>query len=299
MDKAALEQLLLDISLKPNTVKETLRNEKVSQKIVEVVELTGLKKCDEKTGSLIYGVATKLTESIEKFRKLLADYVAQKKILSAQQLDMALAYLKEHASQDKIDSADFDKSIGVGVVVTDAQIQATVDGLLNSKKEELLKIRYTADLGGMLRKIREDLPFADGAKVATTFNTAIANLLGPQTEEDKKMKAEAAKKKPEPAKKPEAENAKQDEEEEEEKKIPLSSLIARDLNAAVNPPEILKKHLEFTQGKIFTRFPPEPNGYLHIGHAKAMRFSFNTAREYGGNCYLRYDDTNPDRKSVV
>ncbi|MFN8496481.1 MAG: glutamine--tRNA ligase/YqeY domain fusion protein [Anaerolineae bacterium] len=45
--------------------------------------------------------------------------------------------------------------------------------------------------------------------------------------------------------------------------------------------------------KIHTRFPPEPNGYLHIGHAKAISVDFNIAAEFGGQCNLRYDDTNP------
>ncbi|KAF1323224.1 Glutamine-trna ligase, partial [Globisporangium splendens] len=81
------------------------------------------------------------------------------------------------------------------------------------------------------------------------------------------------------------------------------ALEARALSLAENTPEMLAEHARVTQGKVRTRFPPEPNGYLHVGHAKSMHMNFYEAFEKLGvpvdarETYFRYDDTNPEAES--
>jgi glutaminyl-tRNA synthetase len=66
----------------------------------------------------------------------------------------------------------------------------------------------------------------------------------------------------------------------------IRNIIVDDLKAGKN------------QGRVLTRFPPEPNGYLHVGHAKSICLNFGLAQDFGGFCNLRFDDTNPTKEEV-
>ena len=84
-----------------------------------------------------------------------------------------------------------------------------------------------------------------------------------------------------------AENNIQINEKEEKKSLNfVQQLVADDLAAGKNG------------GRLNTRFPPEPNGYLHIGHAKAICMDFGVAEMFGGTCNLRFDDTNPAKEDT-
>ena len=106
-------------------------------------------------------------------------------------------------------------------------------------------------------------------------------------EENKAPKAKKQPKEPKPPKESKAPPPKKE-------KVPNAPAAPTDPNSMFKEGFLKTVHSEKPSEHVITRFPPEPNGFLHIGHSKAIAINFGFARYHGGDCYLRFDDTNPE-----
>jgi len=262
----------------------------------------------------LYSAASRLKESSERFRPALGRYIASGQLKSNPQLDAALDYLKKLPADAVLDASGFEAACGIGVDVTREEIAAAIAAEAEKVKDRLLEDRYLFPIGNLQGTLRKDarLKWCDGRIAKEVVDEVVRSILGPCTAEDeeaaKKGKApSAAKKKPAAPPPPPAAAAAAAGGaggEETKKDVDSHAFAARELASAVNSERLLAEHKAVTGGKIRTRFPPEPNGFLHIGHAKSMCLNFETAFKAVGaspdqcDVTFRYDDTNPEAESM-
>ena len=137
---------------------------------------------------------------------------------------------------------------------------------------DIIKKKSGMDKKRMLREIKSEIPFAD-FKIVMEEIKSLPEVASP-------IKAVARS------------NSNTDTKYSWLDEGEVSQLSKPEANKQANT-KILEEHLNRTGGRVVTRFPPEPNGNLHIGHVKALNLNFNYAEKYSGVTYLRFDDTNP------
>ncbi|KAF9057963.1 tRNA synthetases class I, catalytic domain-containing protein [Panaeolus papilionaceus] len=285
-----LVPLFKSIGLSQGKAVEAVKAPKSAAILKEIIEANPLVAAglDEKTATLIGNLAVLLSKTANPIeaneRDYVTSHVVNSNLKSVDQVSAAVKYVE--ANKTPIKDDEFNAECGVGFSITPEQLTATVKSYVENNN-----VTGWANLGPVISgtKSTPELRWASPLEVKNTVEAVFLEKFGPK---------EAAKPK---AKEPKAAKA------EKATEAPAASrrsvfeegFLGQLHKPGGNPqihPHLREAHLAATGGQVWTRFPPEPNGYLHIGHSKAIFVSFGYAAHHGGKCYLRYDDTNPEKE---
>ncbi|KDE04446.1 glutaminyl-tRNA synthetase [Microbotryum lychnidis-dioicae p1A1 Lamole] len=224
----------------------------------------------------------------------------------AEQVTAAVKYLSSHPGPE-VDEAEFNKACGVGFSATPEQVLFAVRAYVNAHKDEITKLGWPGinKISAQLKSNDDFLRWVNMLQLRDALNAVYVELLG-QKPDPKAAAAAVAGKGGKAGDKvstiPAAAAPSSVVSDDKPEDMFGTGWLARLHKPGGNEqvyPERMEEHLKATGGKVFTRFPPEPNGFLHIGHSKAIAVNFGYAKYNKGHCYLRYDDTNPEAEEQI
>ncbi|EER31310.1 glutaminyl-tRNA synthetase [Candida tropicalis MYA-3404] len=279
--------------------KEIVKNKKVASSLYNILD-KNTEGNDDKKLALLHQLAIHESKNgVVPNHDIIIDSIRKGDLKTTLQVTEGIKYLQNNEAP--IDKEKFNEATGVGIEITTEEAKAEIAKYLDSIKSDLETKRYSI-LAKVLVELKNQptLKWAPPQIFKPILDEEFLARLGPKDERDNMKKKE---KKPKTAAKATSNAAaKKNIFDEPEKSMFAEGFLGALHKPGEEPqkyPELLEEHRKFINGKVLTRFPPEPNGFLHIGHSKAIMVNFGYAQYNGGKCYLRFDDTNPEAEEEV